>query len=99
MLIDKSVTLVKLICMKTIIGIKQFHKDMSRIARRVKRGERVLVMKHAEPLFILAPYTDDEALTHRVHTPKYRLEDLQRLKAKGGNRTISRDIDKIVYDL
>lgn len=74
--------------MPTIVGIKQFHKDMSRIARRVKRGERVLVMRHAKPLFMLTPYTDEEALTHRVYTPKYRLEDLQKLKAKGGSRTI-----------
>lgn len=85
--------------MTTIVGIKQLHKDMGRIARRVKRGERVLVMRHAEPLFILAPYTENEAPTHRVHTPKYRLEDLQKLRAKGGSRTISKEIDKIVYDL
>lgn len=80
--------------MTTIVGIKQLHKDMSRIARRVKRGERVLVMKHAVPMFVLAPYHSWERTRQNK---KYTLDDLRKLQGKGGDKNISKKIDTLVY--
>lgn len=82
--------------METIVSIRQLHKNLGRIARRVKKGERVLVLRHSEPMFVLTPY---EEKRHLARVPKYGLADLQKLKVKGGDRNISRKIDKIVYDI
>lgn len=81
--------------MTTIIGIKQLHKNMGRIARRVGRGERVLVMKHANPLFVIAPYHAGAWL--RPSGKRYSLSDLRTLQTKGGDKRISKRIDALVY--
>ena len=81
--------------MLTIVGIKQLHRDMSRIARRVKQGERILVMKHAAPMFVLAPYQSGDWM--RTEKKKYTLANLRNLQTKGGDRHISKKIDAIVY--
>jgi len=81
--------------MLTMVGIKQLHRDMSRIARRVKGGERIVVMKHAAPMFVLAPYHDGYLI--RMKKKKYTLADLKKLQTRGGDRSISKKIDALVY--
>lgn len=83
--------------MPTIVGIKQFHKNMNRIARRVKRGERIVVMKHTAPMFVLTPYQSDDWI--RTERKTYTLADLKKLQTKGGDSRISKNIDAIVYSV
>lgn len=80
--------------MDNTVGVKQLHTDLNRIAKRVQRGEHVLVMKHAKPLFVLTPFEKHAKSTGRK---KYHLNDLRKLQKMGGDKNISRDIDRIVY--
>lgn len=82
--------------MTTTIGVKQLHKDLGRIIRRIKRGERILVMKHARPALVITPYEAAELLP-QPSKKYYTLDDIRKLQTKGGDKDISKKVDRIVY--
>ena len=57
----------------TIIGIKQLHKDLAKITKKVGRGESFLIMKYSKPVFKIEP-------TETTNTKKYTLDDLLNLR-------------------
>lgn len=64
--------------------------------RRIKRGERILVMKHARPALVITTYETAELLPR--HSKKYyTLDDIRKLQTKGGDKNISKKVDRIVY--
>jgi len=73
-----------------IIGIKQLHKDLSRIAEKIRKGQSYIVVKNSKPVFRLEPMEE-------VFEPKYTFKDLEKIKFKSKDRNLSKKIDKIVY--
>ncbi len=73
------------------IGVKEFHTNLPKIARAVRRGTSYIVMKHARPLFRIEPMQKDPA--HR----KYTFEDLMKLRFRNGEKNLSQRVDEIVY--
>ena len=45
------------------IGVKQLHRDLPKIAERVRRGQSFIVMKHAKPILRIEPVRQ----TKKVH--------------------------------
>ena len=76
----------------TQIGIKQFHKDLSKITRAVMRGHSFLILKHATPVFNVTPASPPAP-------KKYTLQDLFSIRFKSGDKNLSKKIDKIVYGI
>ncbi len=46
--------------MKNIIGLKELRKNINKYVTRVKKGESLIVMKRATPLFKMTSVDDDE---------------------------------------
>lgn len=78
-----------------IIGIKQLHKDLSKVARAASRGSTFLVLKYAKPMFRIEP------MGSAASKKKYTLEDLLglRFKFKTFDPNLSNKVDKIVYGI
>lgn len=70
------------------IGVKELYTSLPKIARATSRGSSFVVVKHSKPLFRIEP------LTTRQKT--YTKYDMEKLRFKGG-KTLSQDIDKILY--
>lgn len=73
-----------------IIGIKQLHKDLSKIAEKAKKGQSYIVVKNSKPVFRLEPFQAERK-------PKFTIEDFKKIRFKGG-KNLSKDIDKILYN-
>lgn len=74
----------------SVITVRELHRHMAGIAKRVKRGERFLVLKHAKPVFRIEPANEP------VKNRRFVLKDIGAIRFKG-NKTLSRDIDRILY--
>jgi antitoxin (DNA-binding transcriptional repressor) of toxin-antitoxin stability system len=76
----------------TIIGIKQLHKELTQITKKVSRGESFLVMKHSTPVFRIEP-------ENTAGAKKYTLDELlgTRFKFKTKDKNLSKKVDEIVY--
>ena len=74
----------------TTITVRELHQDLPRIAAKVKRGQRFIVVKHAVPLFSIGPAIEP------LEKPQYTMADFAKIQFKGG-KNLSRDIDKILY--
>ena len=75
---------------KTIIGIKELHKHLKGISEAARRGRSFLVFKNSRPVFRIEP-------VHEDMPKKYTRKDLKNLQVSGGSRTLSREIDTILY--
>lgn len=73
-----------------VIGIKQLHKELTKVTRATQKGKSFLVMKHAKPVFRIEPANAPQA-------KRYRLADLLALQFHGDDKNLSKNIDKIVY--
>ena len=72
----------------TIVGIKELHRDLVKITKKVGRGESFLVMKYSKPVFKIEPAKNDH---------KYTRDDLLAIRFKTSDRNLSKKIDQIVY--
>jgi len=72
-----------------IIGIKQLHKELSKISEKARKGQSFIVVKNSKPVFRIEPL---ESLVK----PRYTLKDLEKIRFKG-EKNLSKNIDKILY--
>lgn len=77
--------------MQKIIGIKELHHNLAKIAKEAKRGTSFVVLKHTTQMFRIEPPTTQEK--------KYTWADLEKLQVNTGQKNLSRDIDHIVYGI
>ena len=75
----------------TFIGVRQLHLDLSKISERTSKGEEFLVMKNSKPIFKIVPYR------LKNKSGKYSLKDFLKLKTSTGDKNLSKNIDKILY--
>lgn len=71
------------------IGVRELHQDLTTIAKAVARGKSFVVVRHTKPLFQINPIKDEKNY-------KYTIDDLKKIRFSGG-KSLSKDIDKIVY--
>ena len=74
------------------IGVKQLHRDLPKIAERVRRGQSFIVMKHAKPILRIEP-------VRQTKKKKYTLADLMTIQLSGGDKNLSKHIDQVVYGI
>ena len=75
-----------------MIGVKEFHANLPKVARGVSRGMSYIVMKHARPLFRVEP-----TRVPPRGKKQYTLRDLMKLRFRSGEKNLSQRIDEIVY--
>ena len=75
----------------TIIGIKQLHKQLSKIAEATQRGKSFVVIKHAKPIFRIEPFSNPKI--------NYTLSDLADIQFSDpkDDKNLSKHIDHFVY--
>jgi antitoxin (DNA-binding transcriptional repressor) of toxin-antitoxin stability system len=73
-----------------IIGIKQLHKDLSKISEEAKRGQSFIVVKNSKPVFRIEPVGS-------LVRPRYTIKDFEKIRFKSNDKNLSRHIDKILY--
>ncbi len=74
-----------------IIGIKQLHTDLKTIAEETARGMSFLVVKNSKPTFKIVP------LDNSSQSKQFTIEDLAEIQFEGGDKNMSKDIDKYIY--
>lgn len=74
----------------TQIGMREFLRNMKEIKISVQNGEEFEVLDHATPVFRVVP-------TKLVTNKKYAFADLSKFQFAGGSKTLSQDIDTLVY--
>jgi antitoxin (DNA-binding transcriptional repressor) of toxin-antitoxin stability system len=72
-----------------IIGIKQLHQNLKKIAEAALAGQSFIVVKNSRPVFKIEPI--------QSVSKKYTLADFRKLQFKIRDRNLSRKIDKILY--
>lgn len=78
----------------TIIGIKELHKNLKRVADAAVKGKSFTVVRDSRPVFRIEPVGDGDANSKRTGT----LEDfLQKLSFHSNDPLLSQHIDEIVY--
>lgn len=77
----------------TIIGIKQLHKELTKVAHAAQRGKSFLVVRHAKPVFRIEPAMP------AGKRKKYQLSDLLALRFHSGDKNLSQKVDEIVYGI
>ena len=45
--------------MKQLIPLKEFREDVTKFAKRVSRGEELIITKRSQPLFRICPVDED----------------------------------------
>lgn len=70
------------------IGVRELYTSIPKIARATSRGTSFVVMKRTKPLFRIEPFM--------TRKKEYTRFDMKKLQFKGG-KTLSRDIDAILY--
>jgi len=75
-----------------IIGVKQLHKDLKRISEAAMGGESFLIVRNSKPVFRIEPIRE-------ITKKKYTLDDFKKIQFRSGNKNLSKNVDKIVYDL
>lgn len=86
--------------MPEIIGVKQLHKDIQKIAKRTAKGESFLVVSRSKPIFEINPHKEKKWQSSKTSLWD-DFKDLQFSSLKGGkqDRNLSEKIDEIVYRL
>ena len=72
-----------------IIGIKQLHQNLKKIAEAALAGQSFIVVKNSRPVFKIEPI--------QSVSKKYTLADFRKLQFKIRDSNLSRKIDKILY--
>jgi antitoxin (DNA-binding transcriptional repressor) of toxin-antitoxin stability system len=72
-----------------IITVRELHKSLPAIAKRVAKGQSYVVTRYAKTLFRIEPDVP-------AKKKDYTLDDIMKLRFKGG-KTLSMDVDKILY--
>jgi len=75
-----------------IIGVKQLHKNLKQISEAAMSGESFLIVRNSKPVFRIEP-------VKKIMKKKYSLDDFKKIQFKSGDKNLSKNIDKIVYDL
>lgn len=73
-----------------IIGIKQLHKELSKISEKAKKGQSYIVVKNSKPVFRLEPLKS-------LCKARYTMKDLEKIRFKSKDHNLSKNIDKILY--
>ena len=73
------------------ITVRELHNSLPKIAARVAKGQSYIVTRYAKTLFRIEP-----DVPAKVEKKNYTLDDILAIRFKGG-KTLSQDIDKIVY--
>ena len=74
-----------------IITVRELHNSLPAIAKRVAKGQSYVVTRYAKTLFRIEPDVPAKA-----EKKNYTLDDIMKLRFKGG-KTLSMDVDKILY--
>ncbi|NCF75150.1 MAG: hypothetical protein GWO87_01530 [Xanthomonadaceae bacterium] len=77
-----------------IIGVKQLYKNLKTISEETLRGHSFIVVKNSKPVFRIEPINNEND-----NKKKYTLADFKKLQFKSKYKNLSKDIDKIVYNL
>ncbi len=74
-----------------IIGIKELHKNLKRVADAAVKGASFTVVRDSRPVFNVEPVGTEAR-------PGGSMEEiLERLRFSSGDKNLSKNIDKIVY--
>ena len=77
----------------TIIGIKELHRNLKRVADAAQKGASFTVVRDSRPVFRIEPTTLATPRKRTVHTMK----DFFALAVKTGDPHLSKKVDDIVY--
>lgn len=77
-----------------IIGIKQLHKQLKQVSEQTVCGKSFIVVKNSTPVFRIEPMNDKS-----IGKEKYTLADFKKIQFKSKHKNLSKNIDKIVYNL
>lgn len=72
--------------------MREFLRSTKKIRAAVARGESFEVLDRTTPIFRIMPVLDQPK-------KKYTFEDLEKFTFNSGKKTLSQDIDKIVYGI
>ena len=75
-----------------IIGVKELHKNLKRISEAAMSGESFLIVRNSKPVFRIEP-------VEKITKKKYILADFEKIQFRSNSKNLSKNIDKIVYDL
>jgi len=75
-----------------IIGVKQLHKNLKQISEAAMDGESFLIVRNSKPVFRIEPI---EEIVKKKHT----IDDLWKIRFKGKDKNLSKNIDKVLYKL
>ncbi len=73
-----------------IIGIKQLHSTLKKVADATMTGQSFLVVKNSKPVFKIEPIKS-------AGSKKYSIKDFSTIKFSVKNKHLSKKIDQIVY--
>ncbi len=74
-----------------IIGIKQLHSTLKKVADAALMGQSFLVVKNSKPVFKIEPIKS-------VGNKKYSLKDFSKIKFFAKDKNLSKKIDQIAYN-
>lgn len=77
-----------------IIGVKQLYKNLKTISEETLNGHSFIVVKNSKPVFKIEPINQDI-----LKKKKYNMADFKKIQFKSKYKNLSKDIDKIVYNL
>lgn len=75
----------------TAIGVRELQRDFASIKAAVGRGKSFVIMSHAKPIARLVPMEEEKPKA------KYTLKDFEKIRFSGGDKNLSKNIDKILY--
>lgn len=71
------------------IGIKQLHRDLSKVVKAAERGGSFVVFRHTRPVFRIEPVEPRQG--------RYTLADLKTIRFSAKNKKLSHEVDRIVW--
>ncbi len=74
-----------------IIGIKQLHSTLKKVADATMRGQSFLVVKNSKPVFRIEPVSGNK-------DKKYSIKDFSKIKFFSKDKNLSKKIDQIAYN-
>ena len=77
-----------------IIGVKQLYRDLKTISEETLNGHSFIVVKNSKPVFRIEPMNNGDN-----KKKKYTLADFKKIQFRSRYKNLSKNIDKIVYDL
>ena len=74
-----------------VIGIKQVYTNLKTIPEGTSQGVSFLVVKNSKPTFKIVP------LDSSGNDNEFTLDDLKDVQFDGGDKNMSKEIDKYIY--